>query len=166
MPAIFILLSLLPAPACARGSDATGDAGDDSGCPSGERLCDGECVSILSDHSNCGECGKECAAAEACYGGSCLVECPAGLSPCGGTCVDTRSDLENCGACGNACSGEAVCSGGECEVHLSGTLSGFKSYGASRVIIDGDVRVTSYNGTDDVTECDADETGCLRIEAK
>ena len=50
-------------------------------------------------------------------------------------------------------------------VNLSGTLSGLYSYADQKVVFNGNVTVTAYNGTDDLTSCDTSETGCLQINA-
>ena len=86
-------------------------------CLEGYTLCDGECVDLASDTSNCGACGSICESqlvGVACVEGECVrVDCPAALNSCDGECVDVTSDPANCGACGNACP-SGVCAGGAC----------------------------------------------------
>ncbi|MFH1436849.1 MAG: hypothetical protein ABIJ56_14170 [Pseudomonadota bacterium] len=147
--------------------DFSGDTGEtaDDGCPAGTWRCGGECVDLSSDRDNCGACGHECDAEEVCFDGECILECPAGTSPCGGTCIDIESNPANCGTCGYVCAPGETCSEGRCSVLLSGELGGLYSYEGKQVIIDATISVRPYNGTDDVTECDAGETGCLEIVA-
>ncbi len=92
-------------------SDA-GDQADAPRCPEPLAECDGTCVDPLLDGVNCGGCGIECGAGEACTNGEC--RCRPGRTRCGGACVDTASDPEHCGDCGEACTGEQVCSAGAC----------------------------------------------------
>ena len=145
-------------------ADFSGETTDD-GCPAGTVRCGAACVDLSSDRDNCGDCGNECDAEEVCFDGECILECPAGTSPCGGTCVDLESNPANCGTCGNVCAPGETCSEGTCSVFLSGELSGLHSYEGKQVIVDGNISVRTYNGTDDVTECNVGETGCLQIVA-
>ena len=50
-------------------------------------------------------------------------------------------------------------------VYLSGALSGLYTYTNQKVVFNGNTTVTAYNGTDNLTSCDASETGCLQINA-
>jgi Polysaccharide lyase/Stigma-specific protein, Stig1 len=80
-------------------------------CSSGTSYCNGACVDVYSNSSNCGACGLSCA------GGTCsnaVCSCPAGTTNCNGTCVNTATDNNNCGACGNVCSYPNACSNGAC----------------------------------------------------
>src|SRR5262245_26873622 len=65
--------------------------------------CNGVCVNTGADVSNCGACGKACAAGEVCSNGTCALSCQASLTNCSDLCVNTATDLANCGACGKAC---------------------------------------------------------------
>lgn len=85
---------------------------------------------------------------------------------CAGKCVDLQTDNANCGACGTTCSAAEPCQTGLCTVSISGSLSGLLNHPGKRVVVSGNVTVTAYNGSDDVTSCDAGETGCLRIVAR
>lgn len=87
-------------------------AGEEVECAEGETLCTGVCTDTMTDHANCGACGRECGPAEVCYDGDCALECPPGKIACSGTCVDPDSDPLNCGSCGHACGdGEECCEG-------------------------------------------------------
>jgi hypothetical protein len=75
------------------------------------------CVDQMTDHYNCGRCGRQCSSKHGfvCQGGQCV--CAPGTTPCGpeiccqGTCCNIGgmygcSDLDdeaNCGACGHHC---------------------------------------------------------------
>jgi hypothetical protein len=88
--------------------DVPGDTGPDivdTGpvCPAGQAVCDGRCVDIQVDRSNCGMCGRACASGEICMAGACALSCPAGQAPCGGACRTLASDVMHCGRCDNAC---------------------------------------------------------------
>ena len=84
-------------------------------CASGLTFCDGYCVDLGSNFTNCGRCGRRCSGAEVCQNGSCITPaCDPGLKRCNGICVDTRRDPRNCGTCGNACRTTQGCSNGKC----------------------------------------------------
>jgi hypothetical protein len=87
------------------------------------------CTSLMSDPSNCGTCGRVCAAGTYCGNGACLsvadggaqpvdagsISCPAGQAVCDGTyCADFMKDPQNCGACHLACIGTQTCVQGKC----------------------------------------------------
>ena len=61
--------------------------GDDcsalSACPSGQDLCNGVCVDLLSDNNNCGACGIQCATDNSCNNGSCQPDLLRGGSGAG-----------------------------------------------------------------------------------
>jgi hypothetical protein len=87
--------------------------------------CNGACVDLDFDSSNCGSCGAVCPEAMACQGGVCIqsVNCSAAAngSPCSladaggegvccsGACVDTTSDPLNCQNCGQECPTGSLC---------------------------------------------------------
>lgn len=94
-----------PTPAAASTTGSTGRSTESGACASGLTRCDGVCVDLQTDRSNCGACQKPCASG-VCAGGVCGPgggACPAGQTDCGGVCVDLQSDPNNCGACGTAC---------------------------------------------------------------
>jgi len=76
-------------------------------CPTDQRLCDGTCVAIQTDHDHCGACGVTCGAGQTCAEGQCV--CPEGRDVCGVECVDVRSDPAHCGSCTAACDPGQVC---------------------------------------------------------
>ncbi len=83
------------------GADACG------GCGDGEMCCDGICVGVLSNPTNCGFCGKTCAEGEQCVNGWCLCggqsHCYENEKCCNGECVNILYDPTNCGDCGVEC---------------------------------------------------------------
>lgn len=96
----------------------------DSGCPAGQRFCDGRCVDVGPHANACTPCGLPCCAGGFCAGGRCTVGCAAGTYVCpspnpsprceGGICVDLRFDANNCGACGRRCPAGQRCAQGAC----------------------------------------------------
>lgn len=56
-------------------------------CSSGT-CCNGTCVNLATDPSNCGRCGNVCLEGQTC---------------CSGTCVNLQTDSNNCGGCGIVC---------------------------------------------------------------
>ena len=61
--------------------------------------CNGACLNVrLSDRNNCGACGKQCSASEACTANGC-VACGMGEHLCGNRCVSNFEDA----TCGNRC---------------------------------------------------------------
>jgi hypothetical protein len=85
-------------------------------CASGETLCGPTCVNLDTSATNCGACGRACAAGETCTMGACrgTTMCTGTQTNCSGTCVDTQSDANNCGACGMACPMGQSCAMGMC----------------------------------------------------
>lgn len=82
-------------------------------CPDGEAFCNGACIPVLADTSNCGSCGNVCSPGIVCIGGVC--RCPAGVDVCNGRCTDITSDPNNCGSCGNACGAGQSCRQSQCQ---------------------------------------------------
>jgi hypothetical protein len=86
-------------------------------CPRGQYQCDGTCIDVQNDDSNCGSCGNACSGEQTCQSGVCA--CPdAGQTYCSqsGACTDLSNDYHNCGSCGNACSIEGqTCVNGVCQ---------------------------------------------------
>jgi hypothetical protein len=101
------------------------DTGGDSGgtCSGDQKICGGACTSVKFDPSNCGDCGKKCAAGEVCSLGACKTTCDAPLTKCGASCTDTKLDPENCGSCGTKCVAGEVCSATGCGIVCPGTLT-------------------------------------------
>jgi hypothetical protein len=81
------------------------------GCPSGAAVCNGRCVFLENDASNCGACGKACSAGT-CQSGICT--CPPATVPCGSMCADLNTDAQNCGRCDVACLLGETCQAGQC----------------------------------------------------
>jgi len=98
-------------------------------CPPGRTYCDGRCVDLATDDTNCGTCGNVCSQPGGrmylgyCSRGTCEWQCAAGRADCNGNSddgceVNTMSDPQNCGGCGIVCDGIAgqACAGGRCVV--------------------------------------------------
>jgi hypothetical protein len=90
----------------------------DRGCPTGEKLCEGNCVRIDSPAYGCSpDVCEPCALKNAepeCHAGVCRVAaCLQGFG-CADCSRDLYVDPENCGACGNACARGSSCTGGSC----------------------------------------------------
>jgi hypothetical protein len=90
------------------------------GCGEGRGCCEGKCVDLRTDPSNCGQCGKACGSSP-CLGGRCLSTCVEGLTACDGACVDLLRDPKHCGACGVTCGGTTPrCIDGQCRCREQG----------------------------------------------
>ena len=100
------------------GTGATGGGGGTASCGQYATRCNGACIPTVNDPANCGACGRACAGAQVCTGGSCqpAAACPASLTACNGRCVDLKSSNTYCGACTAtaACPSGQGCSGGTC----------------------------------------------------
>ncbi len=86
-----------------------------AGCPSGLTDCEGQCVSLETDNSHCGERGVACETGQICDGsGSCALSCQLGLVDCAGKCIDPLTDEAFCGA-GEDCAADpgAACEAGQ-----------------------------------------------------
>lgn len=92
-------------------------------CGAGLTNCNGACVNLLSDPSNCGTCSKVCNlpnASSACSAGACAVtSCSGSFANCDGNSANgceanLTSDGNNCGTCGNACGSPPFSNGGSC----------------------------------------------------
>ena len=77
----------------------------------------GNCVDTFS---NCGACGKSCAAGEKCSQGQCVASCPSGFSDCSGSCYDLANDRVHCGACDRACPRDQTCVNNSCTATICG----------------------------------------------
>jgi len=91
------------------GGSGTGGSGD--GCGRGLTECNGTCVNLSRDVSNCNACNHACLAGQECLNGYC---CSSGQTECNGSCVDTKSSVLNCGSCGHVCSIGQECFNGYC----------------------------------------------------
>ena len=93
-------------------------------CGASETECATACADLQVDTENCGKCGFQCGAAEACVKGACATQCPSADTLCSaaagdagktsGKCVNTKTDNKNCGACGKSCKAGEICFGGAC----------------------------------------------------
>lgn len=92
-------------------------------CRAGTTRCGAACVTLDTDLSNCGACGRVCGAVANgfpnCVAGTCGATCLTDRGNCNASLADgcetdlSRSDL-HCGACGHACSTGTVCLSGSC----------------------------------------------------
>jgi hypothetical protein len=85
--------------------------------PANCTVCSDLCVDVRVDRENCGACGNQCAAGQACSAGQCAPSCADGQTSCEGRCVDTASDPAHCGACGAKCAAPGAanaCVAGKC----------------------------------------------------
>jgi hypothetical protein len=82
-------------------------------CNTGSMLCGTNpvCTNVTRSNANCGGCGVQCEAGQACRDGVC--GCHGNRVMCDGICVNVRNDPGNCGTCGNSCGG-GHCAGGVC----------------------------------------------------
>ena len=68
--AVFAFVACSEATEVVPGGSGAGGTSDTSGsasnCAAGQTLCDGECVDLTSDESNCGACGKTVAPPSRC----------------------------------------------------------------------------------------------------
>ena len=104
--------------------DSGTDDSDVADCQQGTTLCDGSCVNVSSDPSNCGVCGNMCPDLWSCEASACVdsAACNDGFLSCSGSCVDTSSDRNNCGTCGTTCEFGDICEAGSCILNC-GSLS-------------------------------------------
>jgi hypothetical protein len=105
--------------ACATGQTLKYTLGVGWGCGSiecgpGTMPCDGTCIDVQSDRSNCGFCGFACDSGKVCSNGSCVFTCQLGLLYCPNGCRNVATDTYNCGACENVCPAGRICSAGSC----------------------------------------------------
>lgn len=113
---------------------------DGGRCPAGHGLCSGRCVNLWRGAldtptgscrvpecviTNCGACGRRCAAGQACIAGECAAAvCEPLRALCDrlpGNCVDLGvgvrlpdGSTEHCGLCGNTCATGVPCIAGQC----------------------------------------------------
>jgi hypothetical protein len=83
-------------------------------CQVGLTACNGACVNLQSESSNCGACGTSCTAPAVCANGSCNTACAQGFQKCGDTCANLATDSGHCGSCDKVCDAGVPCYGGVC----------------------------------------------------
>ncbi|MFO0558320.1 MAG: hypothetical protein U0269_09885 [Polyangiales bacterium] len=99
-----------------------------TGCSPQQTRCQGACVNLLSDPSNCGSCSNACSlpnATAGCSAGACVIaSCLDGFADCDGNaangCEVTLGTASNCTRCGDACSGSTPVCGGRAAGCASG----------------------------------------------
>lgn len=92
-------------------------------CPSGGKVCAGECVDLTSDPRHCGSCETDCIAQftgsigePVCLTSQCAVVCPTNSSECDGDWkngCDPLGTFQHCADC-RSCSENQVCNGDQC----------------------------------------------------
>ncbi len=128
------VVAMFAAVGCEGSVPAVGDAALDTAidsavdvpvaaCPADQTRCEGRCVDMAIDRSNCGACGRTCATGQVCVASACRTSCPAGQTVCGGRCVSINSDSFNCGACAAECPTGQVCSEGACALRCAAPLT-------------------------------------------
>ncbi len=93
-------------------------------CPSGMSRCEGACIDVTSDPSNCGDCNVVCSPQNGegtCESGSCAIgSCNSGFADCDGLesngCEVRLGTVDDCSSCGDSCAGTQVCSNNTCVV--------------------------------------------------
>ena len=132
----------------------TGSGGSVPSCTASEKLCEGGCLDVRFDPSNCGACGNACEADEVCSLGACALKCAGGTTKCEvdgkNRCVDTQVDGANCGACGTACTADQLCSVGACDDDCNG--------GTTKCVV-GD-KPSCFSLKNDEAHCGACDKAC------
>jgi hypothetical protein len=77
-------------------------------CQGGTKRCDKCCVSLTSDHANCGTCGVACLTFDACLNGGCGRTCIT-PSPPGGCSGASCTGVQGSGNCDTTTEGQIVC---------------------------------------------------------
>lgn len=91
-----------------------------SACVSPLVLCESSqpaCVDLSVDPKNCGECGAQCSANQACSAGKCVGRCAVTTTTCNATCTFLETDPLNCGQCFHACASNEGCEQGICKLN-------------------------------------------------
>ncbi len=84
-------------------------------CPSDLRACGANCTDLLTDNTNCGDCGISCPAGKFCLGGTCTVTCSADQTSCPDGCFNINTHARHCGSCDTACPNGLICFMGRCD---------------------------------------------------
>ncbi len=107
--------SVVPPPLCMGPSSPSNCV-----CGIGTVPCNGTCVDLMSDNTNCGMCGMACPVTQFCSFGQCGDICTLPLVFCNGGCVDFTSDDNNCMSCGRQCAATAQCIDSQCVGKVTG----------------------------------------------
>jgi hypothetical protein len=103
--------------ACPNPAPVITDAGQPETCGTGTVLCSCHCVNTLQDGANCGVCGRACAGAQSCAGGSCYANTCADSS-CGASQVCVGLVCLDRACVGVSCASDQVCVSGTCQSSL------------------------------------------------
>ena len=104
-------------------SDRTNCGGCNRYCYGLEQCCNGVCTDVFDDPDNCMMCGNSCPGETLCWNRSCIrTGCGESLTNCDGACVQTRTDPENCGYCGHRCGDAQICVNAVCTNCFTGTI--------------------------------------------
>lgn len=126
--ALLLAWASLAASACTANIEGPPSAGsfDSKGepCQRGLTSCNGVCVNLQSESTNCGSCGTTCIAPAVCANGSCSTACVAGFQKCGADCVNVATDSAHCGSCEKTCDAGVPCFGGVCGCPEGASLQG------------------------------------------
>ena len=99
--------------ACTSPAGGSCDAMGNCVCASGSAVCSGRCQDITTSVTNCGACGRVCAAPTGgtvrCEAGTCVPSCPTGQSNCNGVCRATGAACTSAGTGGCQQTGTVVC---------------------------------------------------------
>jgi hypothetical protein len=122
-----------------------GASADQGRCASGEKVCNGNCVSLSDPAFGCGApacdpCSMQLGAASCAAGACAVASCQAQTGDCDGNAqngceTQTQTSSAHCGRCGNACRSGEVCSQGSCQTSCGAGLS---QCGASCVDLNSD----------------------------
>jgi hypothetical protein len=125
MKIITLVMLVLGALACStdNGSFIPPDSSSDSSlcsppCAEGETCCVNVCADLMTDPTNCGQCGYRCGAGEFCIDGVCKTcggsTCAENEICCAEDCVDPLTSDLHCGECFNTCPEGEQCVDGHC----------------------------------------------------
>ncbi|MFK8001298.1 MAG: hypothetical protein AB8H86_17010 [Polyangiales bacterium] len=128
-------------------------------CATGEAECNGRCVSVQTDATNCGACGVACGVGQPCADGACSTVCSSPFEGCNDQCVDLSNNAEHCGGCDVRCGEGTVCFDSACVA--GGCPSGITNCGGS--CVDTEVSQTHCGSCGNEcagTECEAGACAC------